>query len=136
MKKILFIVAIFAINILTAQTYSFSKLTKKVIVQTSSGKQQRVVGTNTGNYNFVFENMNSSKDRLFTLLSPGQINGPGLPWYNVLYDNGYLDFKGKTAKVSVYYYTETQEKLTIMFTDDFSDAVFLWSDGRIWEFSR
>ena len=51
------------------QTYSFSKLVKKATVETSSGNQERIIGTYQGPYRFVFETPNDTQiKKLFASL--------------------------------------------------------------------
>ena len=83
--KFLILILSFVSTFSFGQTYSFSKLVKKATVQTSTGNQERVIGTYQGPYNFLFETPNDPQiKRLFTLLSPGQENAPGLPYYGLL----------------------------------------------------
>ena len=132
MKLKLFTIVLFVGIALFGQTYSFSKLTKKDI----SGSQERIEGSYSGPYQFVFENINSSRDKLFTLLAPGQNNAPGLPWFGILTDEGYIDFKGKSSINSIYYYTKTNEKVRVIQANDFSFIAIIWSNGKVWEYSK
>ncbi len=117
------------------QTYTFSKLVKKATVQTSSGDQQRTIGTYQGPYKFVFESPNDPQiKRLFTLLNPGQANGPGLPWYGLLKEMGYVEKDGKLLKKYLYLDTDKNEQVMILIADDYSQIVLFRSDDTIWEF--
>jgi hypothetical protein len=117
------------------QTYSFSKLVKKATVQTSSGNQQRIIGTYQGPYTFEFETPSDPQiKRLFTLLNPGQDNSPGLPWYGLLKEQGYIEKDGKLLKKNLYFNTESNEKVMVLIADDYSLIVIIKNDDTIWEF--
>lgn len=119
------------------QTYSFSKLVKKATVETSSGNQQRIIGTYQGPYKFVFESPNDPQiKRLFTLLNPGQANGPGLPWYGLLKEMGYVEKDDKLLKKYLYLDTDKNEQVLVLIADDYSQIILFRKDDTIWEFSE
>lgn len=135
------IISILVLTILTTlsfgQTYTYSKLVKKANVQTTSGYEQRIIGTYQGPYRFIFETPNDPQiKKLFTLLNPGQSNGPGLPWYGHIKDEGYLEKDGKLFKKSFYFDTDNEERVMVLIADDFSMIVIFKSDDTIWEYIR
>lgn len=110
---------------------------KKANVQTTSGYEQRIIGTYQGPYRFIFETPNDPQiKKLFTLLNPGQSNGPGLPWYGHIKDEGYLEKDGKLFKKSFYFDTDNEERVMVLIADDFSMIVIFKSDDTIWEYIR
>jgi hypothetical protein len=139
MKKIclfLFVLFSFTINSF-GQTYSFSKLVKKATVQTSNGNEQRIIGTYQGPYRFVFETPSDpSIKRLFTLLSPGQSNGPGLPWYGLLKEMGYIEKDGLLMKKYLYANTGARENEMVIIAEDYSLIVIFKNDDTIFEYYR
>jgi hypothetical protein len=97
----------------------------------------RDIGSYQGPYRFVFETPNDPQiKRLFTLLNPGQNNGPGLPWYGLLKEQGYVEKDGKLLKKNLYYDTEHDEQVSILIADDYSLIVIFKSDDTIWEFIK
>jgi len=133
--KFLFLILTFLTTYSFGQTYSFSKLVKKATVQTSSGNQERIIGTYQGPYRFVFETPNDPQiKRLFTLLNPGQNNAPGLPWYGLLKEMGYVEKDGKLLKKNLYLDTENSEKVMVLISDDYSLIVIFKGDDTIWEY--
>ncbi len=136
-RKILTLVLIIITSYSYGQTYSFSKLIKKATVQTSSGSQQRVIGTYQGPYQFIFETPSDPQiKRLFTLLNPGQVNAPGLSWYGLLKEQGYIEKDGKLLKKNLYSDTGNNEQVMVLIADDYSIIVILKSDDTIWEFIK
>lgn len=119
------------------QTYSFSKLVKRATVQTSTGNQERVIGTYQGPYNFIFETPNDPQiKRLFTLLNPGQENAPGLPYYGLLKEMGYVEKGGKLLKKYLYFDTESSDQVMVLIADDYSLIVIFKKDDTSWEYIR
>lgn len=139
MKKLSFILFLFlsiAFNSF-GQTYSFSKMVKKATVQTSNGNEQRIIGTYQGPYRFVFETPSDpSIKRLFTLLSPGQSNGPGLPWYGLLKEMGYIEKDGLLMKKYLYANTGSRENEMVIIAEDYSLIVIFKNDDTINEYYR
>lgn len=104
-------------------------------MQTSTGNQQRTIGTYQGPYKFIFESPNDPQiKRLFTLLNPGQANGPGLPWYGLSKEMGYVEKDGKLLKKYLYFDTDKKEQVLVMIADDYSQIVIFRNDDTIWEF--
>lgn len=135
--KVLLFILIFFSTCLFGQTYSFSKLVKKANVQTSSGSQYRIIGTYQGPYRFIFETPSDPQiKRLFTLLNPGQENGPGLPWYGLLNEMGYAEKDGKLLKKYIYFDTEINDKVMVIIADDYSLIAIFKSDDTVWEYTR
>jgi len=135
--KFLLLILTFLTNYSFGQTYSFSKLVKKVTVETTTGKQQRIIGTYAGPYKFLFETPDDPQvKRVFTLLVPGQDNSPGLPYYALLKEMGYLEKDGKLLKKNLYYYTGSDDKVMVLIAEDYSLIVLLKSDDTIWEYSN
>jgi hypothetical protein len=136
--KHIFLIIFIGISVFSnGQTYSFSKLVKKATVQTSSGNQQRTIGTYQGPYKFVFESPNDPQiKRLFTLLNPGQANGPGLPWYGLLKEMGYLEKDDKLLKKYLYFDTDNKEQVMVLIADDYSQIVIFRNDDTFWEFYK
>jgi hypothetical protein len=138
MKKLLFLLAVICLATVTySQTYSFSKLVKKASVQTSSGYEERIIGTTQGSFSIVFETPNDPQiKKLFTVLNPGQSNAPGLPWFGLLKDMGYVEKDNKLLKKSLYYDTENDKNVLVLIADDYSQIVIFKSDDTIWEYLR
>lgn len=139
MKKIyLFVLILISFTIKSyGQTYSFSKLVKMATVQTSHGDEQRIIGTFQGPYRFVFETPSGpAVKRLFTPLLPGQRNGPGLPWYGLLQDYGYIEKNGLLMKKQLYFSTDNQENEMVLIAEDYSLIVIFKSDRTIYEYQR
>lgn len=67
--KFLFLILTFLTTYSFGQTYSFSKLVKKATVETSSGNQERIIGTYQGPYRFVFETPNDPQIKNYSLCS-------------------------------------------------------------------
>ena len=138
MKTLLFLLAVICFATVSySQTYSYSKLVKKASVQTSSGYEERIIGTTQGSFRIVFETPNDSQiKKLFTILNPGQANAPGLPWFGLLKDMGYVEKDNKLLKKSLYYDTENNEKVLVLIADDYSQVVIFKSDDTIWEYLK
>jgi hypothetical protein len=135
--KILFLILTFLTTYSFGQTYSFSKLVKKATVETTSGNQERIIGTYQGPYRFVFETPNDPQiKKLFTLLNPGQNNAPGLPWYGLLKEMAYVEKDGKLLKKNLYFDTQNSEQVLVLIADDYSLIVISKSDDTIWEYIR
>lgn len=135
--KFLFLILTFLTTYSFGQTYSFSKLVKKATVETSSGNQERIIGTYQGPYRFVFETPNDPQiKKLFTLLNPGQSNAPGLPWYGLLKEMGYVEKDGKLLKKNLYFDTQNNEQVLVLIADDYSLIVIFKSDDTIWEYIK
>ncbi len=135
--KFLFLILTFFTTYSFGQTYSFSKLVKKATVETSSGNQERIIGTYQGPYRFVFETPNDPQiKKLFTLLNPGQNNAPGLPWYGLLKEMGYVEKDGKLLKKNLYFDTQNSEQVLVLIADDYSLIVIFKSDDTIWEYIK
>jgi hypothetical protein len=135
--KFLFLILTFLTTYSFGQTYSFSKLVKKATVETSSGNQERIIGTYQGPYRFVFETPNDPQiKKLFTLLNPGQNNAPGLPWYGLLKEMGYVEKDGKLLKKNLYLDTQNSEQVLVLIADDYSLIVIFKSDDTIWEYIK
>ena len=135
--KFLFLILTFLTTYSFGQTYSFSKLVKKATVETSSGNQERTIGTYQGPYRFVFETPNDPQvKKLFTLLNPGQNNAPGLPWYGFLKEMGYVEKNGKLLKKNLYFDTQNSEQVLVLIADDYSLIVIFKSDDTIWEYIK
>ena len=133
--KLSLIVLTFLTTCLFGQTYSFSKLVKKASVQTSSGNESRVIGTYQGPFRFVFETPNDPQiKRLFTLLNPGEVDGPGMPFYGLLKEMGYVEKNGKLLKKYLYSDTESNENVLVLIADDYSLIVIFRKDNTILEF--
>jgi hypothetical protein len=118
------------------QTYTYNKLIKKATVQTSSGNEIRIIGTYQGPYKFIFETPNDHQiKKLFTLLSPDQSNRPGLPWYGLLKEMGYVEKDGLIYKKYLYSYTGGNgEQVLVMYPDNYSAIIIFKSDDTIWEY--
>ena len=138
MKKFLLITGFLLITEISfAQTFTFSKLVKRASVQTSSGYQQRIIGTYDGPYKFVFESPNDPQiKRLFTLLNPGQYNEAGLPWYGLLKEMGYIEKGGILLKKYLYAYTGNSEKVTVLIAENYSLIVLIKNDDTIEEYIK
>jgi hypothetical protein len=139
MKAKLFLLGLFAVlsTSVFAQTYSFSRLIRKANVQTVSGSKYRTLGTTEGNFRFVFETpRDRSVKRLFTILQPGQANGPGLPWYAQISESGYLEKDGKLYKKYSFFDTEREERVPVLIAEDYSVIVIFRTDDTIWEYVR
>lgn len=135
--KFLFLILTFLTTYSFGQTYSFSKLVKKATVETSSGNQERILGTYQGTYRFVFETPNDPQvKKLFTLLNPGQNNAPGLPWYGLLKEMGYVEKDGNLLKKNLYLDTQNSEQVLVLIADDYSLIVIFKSDDTIWEYIK
>lgn len=135
--KFLFLILTFLTTYSFGQTYSFSKLVKKATVETSSGNQERIIGTYQGPYRFVFETPNDPQiKKLFTLLNPGQSNAPGLPWYGLLKEMNYVEKDGKLLKKNLYLDTQNNEQVLVLIADDYSLIVIFKSDDTIWEYIK
>src|SRR5690554_1480294 len=135
--KLLFLILTFLTTYSFGQTYSFSKLVKKATVETSSGNQERIIGTYQGPYRFVFETPNDPQiKKLFTLLNPGQSNAPGLPWYGLLQEMGYVEKDGKLLKKNLYFDTQNNQRVLVLIADDYSHIVIFKSDDTIWEYIK
>jgi len=135
--KLLFLILTFLTTYSFGQTYSFSKLVKKATVETSSGNQERIIGTYQGPYRFVFETPNDPQiKKLFTLLNPGQSNAPGLPWYGLLKEMGYVEKDGKLLKKNLYFDTQNNQRVLVLIADDYSHIVIFKSDDTIWEYIK
>jgi|SRR5579875_3768527 len=119
-----------------SQTYSFSKLVKKASVQTSTGKQLRIIGSYDGPYQFIFETPSDPQiKRLFTLVSPGE-RSLTAPWFGLLKEMGYVEKNGKLLKQFLYLDTQNNEQVLVMITDDYSQIVIFKKDDTIWEFTK
>ena len=138
MKKLLILLALLWFAAVSySQTYSYSKLVKKASVQTSSGYEERIIGTTQGSFRIVFETPNDPQiKKLFTVLNPGQSNAPGLPWFGLLQDKGYVEKDNKLLKKSLYFDTENNEKVLVLIADDYSQVVIFKSDDTIWEYLK
>lgn len=135
--KFLILILSFVTTFSFGQTYSFSKLVKKATVQTSTGNQQRVIGTYQGPYKFLFETPNDPQiKRLFTLLNPGQENTPGLPYYGLLKEMEYIEKDGKLLKKHLYFNTESNEQVMVLIADDYSLIVIFKKDDTTWEYIK
>jgi|GEM_PF-2275267 len=138
MKKLLFFLSVICLATVSySQTYSYSKLVKKATVQTSSGYEERIIGTTQGSFRIVFETPNDPQiKKLFTILNPGQANAPGLPWFGLLQDKGYVEKNNKLLKKSLYFDTENNEKVLVLIADDYSQIIIFKSDDTIWEYLK
>lgn len=139
MKKLSFIfVFIFVLHTkILGQTYTFSKLVIKANVETNSGNVLKTIASYQGPYSFIFETPNDPRvKRLFTILEPGQKNGPGLPFYGLIEDKGYVEKNGLLMKKSLYANTATGEYEMVMISEDFSLVVIFKKDNTISEFQR
>ena len=138
MKKLLFFLSVICLATVSySQTYSYSKLVKKATVQTSSGYEERIIGTTQGSFRIVFETPNDPQiKKLFTILNPGQANSPGLPWFGLLQDKGYVEKNNKLLKKSLYFDTENNEKVLVLIADDYSQIIIFKSDDTIWEYLK
>lgn len=116
------------------QTYSYSKKTVMVSVQTATGNEYRTLNTYQGPYRFVFENANT-RDKLFTLLKPNENLRPGQEWYGFLKDVGYIEKDGIMYKKSMYLYTGTREQVMVLISTDYNKIIIFNQDDSIWEFS-
>ncbi|MDP3444760.1 MAG: hypothetical protein Q8T08_18030 [Ignavibacteria bacterium] len=136
--KLLFLLSlIFFSTVSYSQTYYFSKLVKKANVQTSTGNEQRTIGTTQGSFRIVFETPNDPQiKKLFTVLNPGQANGPGLPWFGLLKDMGFVEKDSKLLKKSLYHDTENDENVLVLIADDYSQIVIFKSDDTVWEYMK
>jgi len=135
--KFLIVILSFVTTFSFGQTYSFSKLVKKATVQTSTGNQERVIGTYQGPYNFLFESPNDPQiKRLFTILNPGQENAPGLPYYGLLKEMGYVEKAGKLLKKHLYFDTESNDQVMVLIADDYSLIVIFKKDDTTWEYTK
>jgi hypothetical protein len=74
--------------------------------------------------------------RLFTILQPGQSNGPGLPWYAQISEGGYLEKDGKLYKKYSFFDTEREERVPVLIAEDYSVIVIFRTDDTIWEYIR
>ena len=118
------------------QTYSYAKKTVKASVETVNGNEYRTLNVYKGPYRFVFETPNDPQiKKLFTLLMPGQDNGPGLPWYGLLKDSGFIEKNGVLYKKSMYYYTGNDEQVMVLISNDYNSIIIFNHDDTIWEFS-
>jgi hypothetical protein len=136
MKTIIYLTVAFAFNYVNAQTYSYAKLTKKANVETSTGKNIKTIGTYSGPYTFIFETpTDPSMERLFTLLKPGQSNGPGLPFYGQLQDLGYIEKNEILFKKYLYYDTESKNDVLVLIAENYSSIVIFKSNHEILEFT-
>jgi len=138
MKKLLFFLSVICFATVSySQTYSYSKLVKKAIVQTSSGYEERIIGTTQGSFRIVFETPNNPQiKKLFTVLNPGQANAPGLPWFGLLKDMGYVEKNNRLLKKSLYFDTENNDNVLVLIADDYSQVVIFKSDDTIWEYLK
>jgi hypothetical protein len=134
MKKISLIFLLFISLVSFGQTYSYSKKTVKVSIQTANGNEYRTLNTYQGPYRFVFENTNT-RDKLFTLLKPNENLSPGQQWYGFLKDVGYIEKDSIIYQKSIYLYTGTNEKVMVLISSDFNKIIIFNQDDSIWEFS-
>ena len=135
--KFLILILSFVTTFSFGQTYSFSKLVKNATVQTSTGNQERVIGTYQGPYNFLFESPNDPQiKRLFTILNPGQENAAGLPYYGLLKEMGYVEKAGKLLKKYLYLDTESNDQVMVLIADDYSLIVIFKKDDTTWEYFK
>lgn len=135
--KALYLFTFFLItNISFSQvTYNYYKKSVKAKVQTENGIEYRLINTYQGPYKFVFETPNDPQiKKLFTLLNPGQQNGPGLPWYGLLKDIGYIEKNGVLFKKSIYYSTADDEQIVVLISNDYFRIIIFNNDDTIWEF--
>lgn len=116
------------------QTYSYSKKTVMVSVQTANGNEYKTLNIYQGPYRFVFENTNT-RDKLFTLLKPNENLRPGQQWYGFLKDVGYIEKDSIIYKKSIYLYTETREQVMVLISSDYNKIIIFNQDDSIWEFS-
>jgi len=136
MRIIILVLSAFIINCINAQTYSYSKLIKKANIETSTGKSFRTLGAYSGPYKFIFETpTDHSIKRLFTLLYPGQSNGPGMPYYGQLQDLGYIEKNEVLYKKYLYYDTDTKSDVLVLIADDYSSIVIFKSNHEVLEFT-
>lgn len=117
------------------QTYSFSRKTVKVSVQTAKGNEYRTINTYQGPYKFVFETPRN-ENKLFTLLKPNESLSPGQPWYGFLKDAGYIEKEGILFKKSIYYFTESKEQVMLLISTDYSRIIIFNQDDSLWEFTN
>jgi hypothetical protein len=139
MKKIviLFIFILFFPKNIFCQTYTFSVLSEKVNVETSKGSELRTIANYQGPYSFVFETPSNQKTkRLFTILNPGQRNGPGIPFYGLIEDKGYIEKNGLLMKKSLYANTASGEYEMVLISEDYSLIVIFKKDNTVSEYYR
>ena len=74
--------------------------------------------------------------RLFTLLGPGQNDSPGLPWYGLLKEMGYIEKNGTLMKKYLYDNTGSRENEMVNIAEDYSLIVIFKSDDTINEYYR
>ena len=134
---ILFLAFLINTNFSFSQTYLFNNLVKKAIVKTANGETQKVIGTYSGPYSFIFETpTDPSIKRLFTILNPGQINGPGIPWYGHIKDLGFVETEGITFQKSIYFDTNSSSDVLVFIALDYSKVIIFRNDQTIWEYSK
>nr|AUN37892.1 hypothetical protein [uncultured bacterium] len=134
-KLLILLFLIFISSISFGQTYSYSKKTVKVIVQSIIGNEYRELTTSAGPYRFVFETPHKGK-KLFILLKPNEKMSLGKSWYEFLKDDGFIEMNKILYKKSIYYYTETDEQVTVLISKDSNSIIIFNDDDTIWEFSN
>lgn len=137
-SKLFFITLLICSSTLSfSQMRSFSKLVKRANVETSSGNQHRIISTTQGLYRIFFEGSKDSRFKpVFTLLSPGQNNGPGLPRFALLEERGYIEIEGQLLKKCLYSDTGDDAIVQVLIADDYSLVVIFKKDDTILEYIK
>lgn len=134
-SNLLFTLVVLFATISYSQTYTFSKLKVLANVETTNGNVQRVIDTKQGTFKFKFETPSDPTiKKLFTILNPGMTYNPN--YYVLLEDSGYIESNNVLFQKSMYYSTENDNNVPVLFAKDKSIIVIFKSDNTINEYKR
>jgi hypothetical protein len=136
MKKQIFLTVIigFLATISYSQNYYFKQKDEFIQYTNSKGEfTTKLEKTTYGNYKMVFEmgNLNGKKIPLFT----EYIENVDMGYYALLEQKRSQEQKGKIYEVYIYYSTETEGEVRVLFSTDKTSLV-IFKNGKITEYKK